>query len=830
MNTRFVLFVLSILLLVAFFAGHLNSQTIYTIPEAYTSADVEEGDTIGIIGYFEYPGYPVFLDHYSDLYQDQPFPPQSVMMLDEDGPMPPAEAWFGGLVLIHGRISFVDEPYYYNPEDTLIGIIFAFGFDLLIPGDSAISAFRSGERDEGFREDRRDLLPPVPCDSCKFAILMSGGIRAPSNKPKYWNNLAYLYKLKVDSLGYCPGNIKVLYFDGERPDSAKNPDTYDDIPADRVDSCTIRHVRNAHREIARAIARRKEYCESRGRKIEFQKMVTNHGSSDGGICMLGNDDLHPDSLKAYEQMIIDSCCQVMYDEFTQCYGGYVTDALRDIDIKNKTTLHVNSAVNHRSGWSPTYGYHAYLKAKVDALRSGMSYEGAVVAAKRAYDDYIQNRILPMCHNKLNDLYGKLDDLQVELEGAATHEDSVRIQGEINKVVDDIIEWEADSAQADSSICESPNYTEYPMKKYCDWQAVYIPPGGQGKIDFKGDPSSCGNTTVYKFVSTPDFPYFKFVKVKVWNWNVPGSLGFTGGNNTRVLNSDETGTGWFYFHNDDSTYTITVDRYVTQELEESRSNELEFAGFSYGGNDDLSDEFGVIYEPFYAFVESLNLSLDLVPRGLGPEGGVSELNCLFTYYPNPYWEDMELYLDIINVMIPGPVQLIVFNGLYETFFEFFIEGPGVYRVDIGSFLTPTSKGKSVTTFMTGQLTFNIPDGYLTSFEFDCWGLRSRFDYVVGIEDEQQQPEKIPMDYRLYANFPNPFNAQTNIFFALPHEAKVSLEIYNILGEKVENLISGKNMKAGYHRAVFKSDEVTTGIYFYRLTADDFAATGKMLIVK
>jgi hypothetical protein len=88
--------------------------------------------------------------------------------------------------------------------------------------------------------------------------------------------------------------------------------------------------------------------------------------------------------------------------------------------------------------------------------------------------------------------------------------------------------------------------------------------------------------------------------------------------------------------------------------------------------------------------------------------------------------------------------------------------------------------------------------------------------------------------LGSNYPNPFNPETDILFSLPERTQVSLVIYNILGEKVRILVTG-DMDAGIHTIHWDGtdedgNKVASGIYFYRLKADDFAETKKMILMK
>jgi len=89
--------------------------------------------------------------------------------------------------------------------------------------------------------------------------------------------------------------------------------------------------------------------------------------------------------------------------------------------------------------------------------------------------------------------------------------------------------------------------------------------------------------------------------------------------------------------------------------------------------------------------------------------------------------------------------------------------------------------------------------------------------------------VPIKFELYQNYPNPFNPTTKIAFALPKDAKVKLEVFNALGERVSVLVDGY-LRAGVHTVDFNASGFASGVYFYRLTADDFVATKKMVLLK
>ena len=89
--------------------------------------------------------------------------------------------------------------------------------------------------------------------------------------------------------------------------------------------------------------------------------------------------------------------------------------------------------------------------------------------------------------------------------------------------------------------------------------------------------------------------------------------------------------------------------------------------------------------------------------------------------------------------------------------------------------------------------------------------------------------LPVDYSLEQNYPNPFNPTTEIAFALPSPSDVKLEVLNILGQVVSTVYSG-HLEAGYYSYPWDGSNMASGVYLYRLTADEFVDTKKMVMLK
>lgn len=100
----------------------------------------------------------------------------------------------------------------------------------------------------------------------------------------------------------------------------------------------------------------------------------------------------------------------------------------------------------------------------------------------------------------------------------------------------------------------------------------------------------------------------------------------------------------------------------------------------------------------------------------------------------------------------------------------------------------------------------------------------------IKFDEKSINAIPDKFNLAQNYPNPFNPKTIIKFDLPEDAKVSLRVYNMLGELVHTLIESEILSAGSYEREFDASYLPSGVYVYRLSSDKFTATRKMVLMK
>ncbi|MBM2840638.1 MAG: hypothetical protein HW412_1166 [Bacteroidetes bacterium] len=169
--------------------------------------------------------------------------------------------------------------------------------------------------------------------------------------------------------------------------------------------------------------------------------------------------------------------------------------------------------------------------------------------------------------------------------------------------------------------------------------------------------------------------------------------------------------------------------------------------------------------------------------------------------------------------PASVQAIALNSLGHVFAA---TDDGVYKsTDTGNTWTPVNGGLKNQNI--NAIAFDS-DGYLFAGSNGAGIARS----LLSTTDVSYDPV-VPEGIFLLQNYPNPFNPSTMIRYGLPQTSFVTLTVYNTLGQQVAQLVS-EQQQAGYHEAVFRGDQLASGVYFYRIQAGDFVQTKKLLLLR
>jgi hypothetical protein len=122
------------------------------------------------------------------------------------------------------------------------------------------------------------------------------------------------------------------------------------------------------------------------------------------------------------------------------------------------------------------------------------------------------------------------------------------------------------------------------------------------------------------------------------------------------------------------------------------------------------------------------------------------------------------------------------------------------------------------YMTSEVMLTQNQGYE-------YGLTVKFSAPADTISENVYPS----GYTLYQNYPNPFNSSTSFEFELPENTFVNISVYNMLGQKIGDVVNDY-LEKGYHYRNWNAANLSSGIYYYIFRAGEFSEIKKMALIK
>lgn len=199
-------------------------------------------------------------------------------------------------------------------------------------------------------------------------------------------------------------------------------------------------------------------------------------------------------------------------------------------------------------------------------------------------------------------------------------------------------------------------------------------------------------------------------------------------------------------------------------------------------------------------------------------GLMELNT----DPNPVYGD-------IDTIIAPPTGMKWVDLISD---QSFANGPNLIMETTINFQVGSTSG----TFPIGYAsTKNTSDMLLINqedFDNDAAWTDTSMNHMVTITGSSAVDEQIPgipNEYNLSQNYPNPFNPATSFTYSLKQSGDVKIGVYDISGKEVKSLVDGFR-SAGNYVVNFNAGDMASGIYYYRITTNDFVQTNKMVLLK
>ncbi|MDH3252207.1 MAG: T9SS type A sorting domain-containing protein, partial [Ignavibacteria bacterium] len=119
--------------------------------------------------------------------------------------------------------------------------------------------------------------------------------------------------------------------------------------------------------------------------------------------------------------------------------------------------------------------------------------------------------------------------------------------------------------------------------------------------------------------------------------------------------------------------------------------------------------------------------------------------------------------------------------------------------------------------------------LAAMQANSDAARSRWGQIRGSVDVRERPVDVPSVYALHQNYPNPFNPTTRISYTLPEEQHVIMRLYDITGRVVRTLVD-EPQPAGTKSVEVSADGLSSGVYYYRMTAGSYTSTRKFVVLR
>jgi hypothetical protein len=267
---------------------------------------------------------------------------------------------------------------------------------------------------------------------------------------------------------------------------------------------------------------------------------------------------------------------------------------------------------------------------------------------------------------------------------------------------------------------------------------------------------------------------------------------------------------------------------------SRCSSLEYGGFYFSVTTwDIGEGHPAIGEEIYVVI------FDGPCDNLGPSNyfGMSQLHvvenflgelftCVFPGDPGYGHTDIHVPVELMSfdaIARDGEVLLEWKTATETNALGFYVE-----RGDVRSDLISAAGNSDVENVYT-YVDRNLENGVTYSYNLITVDLDGK-EAVANNEPVSATPTAhVPTVFALHQNYPNPFNPVTEIKYDVPKSVHVTLKVYNVLGAEVATLVNA-DQKANFYTVSWDARDLASGVYFCTLTAGDFKAVKKMVLLK
>jgi arabinogalactan endo-1,4-beta-galactosidase len=256
--------------------------------------------------------------------------------------------------------------------------------------------------------------------------------------------------------------------------------------------------------------------------------------------------------------------------------------------------------------------------------------------------------------------------------------------------------------------------------------------------------------------------------------------------------------------------------------------------------------------FYDIIRNQNIDYDIIGLSYYPwwHGNLTQLKNTLNTVANRYSKEIVIvetaYPWSTGYQNDGRTNLVGPGTTLLPEFTATTSGQKDYLLKLSEIIKGTNNNKGIGFFYWEPAMISLPGKRGSDWEnVATFSFSNQFGEAEGLESlsafgalssiaENEITHSLPYQFILHQNYPNPFNPETVISYQIPQSGEVSLRIFNLLGQEIETLVEAFQ-NAGKYNATFnvndlKNNQITSGIYFYRLTSGSYTSTKKLLLIK
>ena len=221
---------------------------------------------------------------------------------------------------------------------------------------------------------------------------------------------------------------------------------------------------------------------------------------------------------------------------------------------------------------------------------------------------------------------------------------------------------------------------------------------------------------------------------------------------------------------------------------------------------------------WIFKDSDDLHIFTIPEGTVLKADSFIVLCFDTSLFKPHFPDVKNFIGNFGFGLSGNGELIRLYDNQQTLIDSL-----TYDDTAPWPIAPDGSGSTLSLINPG-LENSLAENWKASIGNGTPGKIN--DIYVSINDNK---ELIPTQYLLMQNYPNPFNPSTTINYSIPAVSKVIIKVYDVLGNEIKTIVDDV-LNPGNYSVNFVAQNLASGVYFYRLQANDFISTKKFILIK